>query len=114
MLRRDIGRRLDELTLLGWLGRAYLLAPSLVDRLLPALFAFGLYQEPLAPPTDEQIPEPSTSPLAQPPSEPVPTPATGNSQGMGGVEFGKIYDISCRSSSASSMARPATSWTWRT
>ena len=35
----------------------------------------------------------------------------GSSQGTGGVEFGKIYDISCRSSSASSMARPATSWT---
>ena len=39
------------------------------------------------------------------------TPATGNNQGAGGVDFGEIYDISCRSSSASSMARPATSWT---
>ena len=37
-------------------------------------------------------------------------PATSNNQGMVGVEFGKIYDISCLSSSASSMARPATSW----
>ena len=43
------------------------------------------------------------------------TLAVGNNQGMGGVEFDKIYDIyfpwgSC----ASSVAHPATSWTWRT
>ena len=35
----------------------------------------------------------------------------GNRRVTGGVEFGKVYDISCRSSSASSVARPATSWT---
>ena len=42
---------------------------------------------------------------------PVLTLSIGNNQGTGGVEFGKIYDISCQSSSASSVARPAASWT---
>ena len=39
----------------------------------------------------------------------------GSNQGMGGVEYGKVYDIYFpRSFCASSVARPATSWTWRT
>ena len=40
------------------------------------------------------------------------TLAIGNNQGMGGVEFGKIYDIYFPTEVLRlSMARPATSWT---
>ena len=39
------------------------------------------------------------------------TLTVGSSQGVGGVEFGKISDVSaCRGSRASSLARPASSW----
>ena len=43
MLRRDVGRRCTELTLLGWLGRAYLLAPWAFDRWLPTVFELTVY-----------------------------------------------------------------------
>lgn len=43
MLRRDVGRRCTELTLLGWLGRAYLLVPVVFDRWLPTVFELTAY-----------------------------------------------------------------------
>ena len=42
-LRADIARRYNELFALGWLGRAYLLSPPLVQRILPSVFQFEPY-----------------------------------------------------------------------
>ena len=44
MLRADIGRRRSELILLGWLGRAYLLAPLICRFLSPKLFVLSSYE----------------------------------------------------------------------
>ena len=41
--RVDIGRRQSELVALGWLGRAYRVAPAAVDAVLPEVFAFERY-----------------------------------------------------------------------
>ena len=42
-LRTDIMRRYTELTLLGWLGRAYLAFPCLWDRFAPTVFELAAY-----------------------------------------------------------------------
>ena len=42
-LRADILRRQQELTALGWLGRAYLLAPAVFGALWPAVFQLEPY-----------------------------------------------------------------------
>ena len=44
-LRADIMRRCSELTLLGWVGRAYLAVPLLFDFLFPQAFEFEPYSE---------------------------------------------------------------------
>jgi hypothetical protein len=42
-LRADIQRRYRELILLGWLGRAYIVAPFLFDKFLPDIFRLSAY-----------------------------------------------------------------------
>lgn len=44
-LRADIGRRLAELRALGWLGRAFALAPRLVEAALPSVFRHDVYYD---------------------------------------------------------------------
>jgi len=44
MLREDIQRRLSELILLGWLGRAFLAVPFLFARFAPSVFHLDLYE----------------------------------------------------------------------
>lgn len=44
-LRADIARRYSELFAIGWLGRAYLVAPAFVGSLLPTLFCLEPYDE---------------------------------------------------------------------
>lgn len=43
-LRLDVERRLTELTLLGWLGRAYLAAPFLFEKAFPSVFRLEPYE----------------------------------------------------------------------
>ena len=49
MLKADILRRCRELLLLGWLGRAYLIAPLVVDALSPSVFGLTPYSAAAAP-----------------------------------------------------------------
>ena len=53
-LRRDIGRRYSELTLLGWLGRLYLLAPFVFESLAPSVFRLETYENSAMEMTDER------------------------------------------------------------
>ena len=49
MMRRDIQRRYDELTALGWLGRVWLAAPLVFDVLWPNLFKLDAFEPAVAP-----------------------------------------------------------------
>ncbi len=49
MLRRDIQRRYDELTALGWLGRVWLAVPLVFDVLWPNLFKLDAFEPAVAP-----------------------------------------------------------------
>ena len=42
-LRADIARRYGELFALGWLGRAFLFAPPIFEKLLPAVYNFEAF-----------------------------------------------------------------------
>ena len=43
--RVDIGRRRSELVAVGWLGRAYRVAPQIFDAALPDMFRFAAYDD---------------------------------------------------------------------
>ena len=54
-LRADIARRSNELFALGWLGRAYLAAPAIIQVALPSVFQLEPYEDEDASSSDGNI-----------------------------------------------------------